>query len=175
MEDKDFKELFNKNFDVAEPTIGHFDRFEKRLSKQETTYKPKNWRWLVMAASIALLFGFWFTQTQSNETLQLADVSPEMAETQNYFSSVLKTEIAKINTQKSPENKVLIDDAFMRLENLEKQYTHLTDELKESDADRRVVFAMISNFQQRIEILQDLLVKLEEIKQIKTTTNETYS
>ena len=175
MEDKDFKELFYKKFDVAEPTIGHFDRFESRLSKQQKTYNPKNWRWLVMAASIALLFGFWFTQTQNNETLQLADVSPEMAETQNYFSSVIKSEIGKINTQKSPDNEKLIDDAFLRLENLEKQYTHLTDELKESDADKRVVFAMISNFQQRIEILQNLLTQLDEIKQFKTTTNEIYS
>ncbi|PHR70589.1 MAG: hypothetical protein COA67_08160 [Lutibacter sp.] len=175
MENKDFKELFNKKFDIAEPTIGHFDRFENRLSKQQKTYNPKSWRWLVMAASIALLFGFWFTQTQNNETLQLADVSPEMAETQNYFSSVLKTEIEKINTQKSPENKTLIDDAFLRLENLEKQYAHLTDELKESDSDKRVVFAMISNFQQRIEILQNLLIQLEDIKQFKTTTDEIYS
>lgn len=175
MEDKDFKELFNKDFDIADPTIGHINRFENRMSKQQKTYNPKSWRWLVMAASIALLFGFWFTQTQSNETLQLADVSPEMAETQNYFSSVIKTEIGKITIQKSPENKKLIDDAFLRLENLEKQYTHLTDELKESDSDKRVVFAMISNFQQRIEILQNLLIQLEDIKQFKTPTNEIYS
>ncbi len=175
MEDKDFKELFNNNFDIEEPTIGHFDRFESRLSKQPKSYNPKNWRWLVMAASIALLFGFWFTQTQNNETLQLADVSPEMAETQNYFSSVIKSEIGKINTQKTPENTKLIDDAFLRLENLEKQYVHLTDDLKESDSDKRVVFAMISNFQQRIEILQDLLTQLEENKKFKTTTNEIYS
>lgn len=175
MEKNNFNNLFDNNFDIAEPTIGHFERFEKRVSKQEATYKPKNWKWLIMAASVVLIFGFWFGQNQSNQTLQLADVSPEMAETQNYFSTVIRTEIEKINTQKSPENSKLIDDAFLRLENLEEQYAHLSSELKESDSDKRVVFAMITNFQQRIEILQNLLTQLEEIKLIKTTTNETYS
>lgn len=175
MENNNFNNLFENDFDIAEPTIGHFERFEKRVSKQKTTYNPKNWKWLIMAASVVLLFGFWFGQNQSNQALQLADVSPEMEETQNYFSSVIRTEIEKVNTRKSPENKKLVDDAFLRLEKLEKKYTHFSDELKESDSDKRVVFAMISNFQQRIEILQDLLTQLDEIKQFKTTTNEIYS
>jgi hypothetical protein len=170
-----FNNLFDSNFDIAEPTIGHFERFEKKLSKQETTYKPKNWKWLIMAASVVLIFGFWFGQNQRNQEIQLADVSPEMAETQSYFSSVIRTEIEKVNTQKSPENKKLIDDAFLRLENLDIQYKLLTTELNESGSDKRVVFAMISNFQQRIEILQNLLTQLEDIKQFKTTTNEIYS
>lgn len=175
MEKNDFNNLFDTNFDIAEPTIGHFERFEKRLMNQENTYKPKNWKWLIMAASVVLLFGFWFGQNQSTQAIELADVSPEMAETQDYFSSVIRTEIEKVNTQKSSENKKLIDDAFLRLKNLETQYKTLTTELNESGSDKRVVFAMISNFQQRIEILQNLLTQLEEIKQFKTTTNETYS
>lgn len=175
MVDKDFKELFNQDFDLSEPTIGHFERFEKRLEKTTIKYNPKTWKWLVVAASITLIFGLWIGQHQNSEGLQLADISPEMEETQSYFSSVIKTEIENINIQKSSENKQLIDDTFIRLENLEKQYQQLTFELKESGEDRRVVFAMITNFQQRIEILQDLLEHIETIKQLKTIQNETYS
>lgn len=175
MKNKDFKELFNQNFDLAEPTIGHFERFEKRLEKPVVKYNPKTWKWLVIAASITLIFGFWIGQNQNSDGLQLADISPKMEETQNYFSSVIKTEIENINIQKSSENKELIDDTFIRLESLEKQYTELTLELKESGEDKRVVFAMISNFQQRIEILQNLLKHIEDIKQLKLTQNETYS
>lgn len=175
MENKDFKELFNQDFNLSEPTIGHFERFEKRLEKPTVKYNPKTWKWLVVAASITLIFGFWIGQNQNNDRLQLADISPKMEETQNYFSSVIKTEIENINTRKSSDNRQLIDDTFIRLESLERQYTKLTLELKESGEDKRVVFAMISNFQQRIEILQNLLEHIEDIKQLKLTQNETYS
>lgn len=175
MEDKNFEELFNQNFDIAEPTIGHFERFEKKLNKPTVKQNSNTWKWLVMVASITLIFGFWLGQNQKNKGLELADISPKMEETQGYFSSIIKIEIEKINSQKSSENKKIIEDTFIRLENLENQYTQLTLELKESDKDKRVVFAMISNFQQRIEILQNLLENLKELKQLKTLQNETYS
>lgn len=175
MENTDFEKLFNHDFDIAEPSIGHFERFEKRLKKPTIKYNPKTWRWLVVAASIVFIFGFWIGLDKNDASLQLADISPKMEETQDYFSSVIRTEIAKVNTQKSSENTQLIDATFVRLENLEEQYKQLTLELKESGEDKRIVFAMISNFQQRIEILQDLLKHIEDIKQFKTTQNETYS
>jgi len=36
-----------------------------------------------------------------------------------------------------------------------------------SNEDKRVIFAMITNFQKRIEILQNLMEKLEEIERLK--------
>lgn len=175
MENKDFDTLFNQNFDTAEPTIGHFNRFEKRLENQKTVYKPKSWKWYLIAASFGLLFSFWFMQNNQKDMTQLADISPEMAETQSYFTSLIKTEIEKINIQKTPQNKKLIEDAFLRLNHLEKQYSNLLIELQESDADKRVIYAMISNFQQRMYVLHNLLEQLEELKQLKNIKNETYS
>lgn len=175
MENKDFDNLFKQDFDIAEPSIGHFDRFEKKLANQKTVYRPKKWKWLVMAASVALLFGLMFTQNNTKETLELADISPEMAETQDYFSTLIKTEIEKVAIQKTPNNQQLIDDTFSRLEELENQYNNLTLELTENDGDKRIIFAMISNFQQRVEILQNLSENLEEFKKFNTQKNETYS
>ncbi len=173
MNNKDFKFLFNQDFDIDEPTIGHFERFENRLKKPTAKYNLKTRKQLIAVASIALIFGFLAGQLQNKKGLELADISPKMEETQSYFLSVIKTEVEKINSQKSSENKRLIDDTFIRLRNLEKQYTKLTIELKESDQDKRVVFAMISNFQQRIEILQNLIKHIKNAKKIKQ--NETYS
>ena len=68
----------------------------------------------------------------------------------------------------------MIDDAFVRMDNLETQYVELTKELKESGADQRVIFAMISNFQQRIEILKNVLEQMDNLKQLKSNNNETY-
>ena len=40
----------------------------------------------------------------------------------------------------------------------------MTLELKESGENKRVIFAMITNFQQRIEVLQTILLQLEELE-----------
>lgn len=173
-----FEHIFKKNFDTSEPTIGHFERFEKILTASKAIEKPikhipKTWSWLIVAASITLIFGFWLGQNSTNDRLELADVSPKMEETQNYFTSLIRVEIEKINTQKSEENRQLIKDAFQRINTLETQYSKLTLALKESNEDQRVIFAMISNFQQRIEVLQNLLVQLSTLKQYKTTEYET--
>jgi predicted nucleic acid-binding Zn-ribbon protein len=88
---------------------------------------------------------------------------------------MIRTEVEKINTQKTPENQKLIEDAFVQLETLEIQYTELTFELKESNEDNRVIYAMISNFQRRIEVLQNLVGQIENIKNLKNTNYENYS
>ncbi len=169
-----FDKLFEKNLDIAEPTIGHFDRFEKRVSNVDIVNKNISWKWISVAASIVLLFGIWLGENLQSDSLELADVSPKMEETQNYFSLVIQTEIQKINKEKTPENQKMITDAFTRLNNLETQYIKLTKELKESDADKRVIFAMISNFQQRIEILENVLEQIDYLNQLKSNNYEEY-
>ena len=79
-----------------------------------------------------------------------------------------------IEFEKTDDNKKIIDDSFLRLSQLEEQYSKLMIELKQSHEDKRVIFAMISNYQQRIEILQNLMNQLENIKQLKTTNYESY-
>ena len=61
-----------------------------------------------------------------------------------------------------------------QLHKLETQYIALTLELKESTEDKRIIYAMISNFQQRIELLQRLLAQIEDVKQLKKQQNENY-
>ncbi|MFK5879573.1 MAG: hypothetical protein QM478_08775 [Flavobacteriaceae bacterium] len=167
-----FDTLFEKDFDIAEPIIGHFDRFEKRILKGAVNKKNHSWKWISVAASIVLFFGVWLGKNLQSDSLELADISPKMEETQIYFASVIKTEIQKINIQKTPENQKMIADAFTRMDNLEIQYVKLTKELKESDADRRVIFAMISNFQQRIEVLKNVLEQIDDLKQLKSIDYE---
>lgn len=167
-----FDNLFEKDFNIAEPTIGHFERFEKRMSKDTAKKKNHSWKWISVAASVVLLLGVWLGQNLQSDSLELADVSPKMKETQIYFTSVIKTEIQKINKEKIPESQKMIADAFLRIDNLDAQYVKLTKELKESDADKRVIFAMISNFQQRIEILKNVLEQIDNLKQFKTNNYE---
>ena len=172
--EKIFKDLENQ-FDIEVPTIGHFNRFESKLNK---TIAPKRrfriLSYVAVAASIVLLFGVWIGTSFSNKGMELAGISSEMEETQSYFVSVIKTELETIEKERNKETEHLINDALIQLNKLENQYKSLTLELKESTEDKRIIYAMISNFQQRIDILQSLLIQIEDVKQLKTQNDENY-
>ena len=174
MNDKD--NIFeNINFDIEEPTIGHFDRFEAKLNQnQKPKKKTRLYSFIAIAASIVLFFGIWIGNSYSNQQFELANVSPEMKETQNYFVSTISTELEKINLERNSETEPLINDALEQIDKLDNQYKVLLNELKESTEDQRIIYAIISNFQQRIDVLQSLLAQIEEVKQLKTQKNDTY-
>ena len=167
-----FKELQGQ-FDLEEPNIGHFNRFEAKLARQveqenDVRWNPNTWKWLAVAASVVLLVGLWFGSPTTELGMQLADVSPEMEETQSFFVSTIEKELQDINLQRDNNNKEIIDNALTHLKELEKEYNQLTLELENSDQDKRIIYAMINNFQQRIEVLQTLLQQLDEINTLKS-------
>jgi hypothetical protein len=174
--DKIFKELENQ-FDIEEPNIGHFNRFEAKL-KQTKKSSPRinfvKFSYIAVAASIVLLFGVWLGSSFSDSGMELASISSEMEETQNYFVNIIENELESIENERSADTNQVINDGLFQLNKLEEQYHYLTLELKESTEDQRIIYAMISNFQQRIEILQTLLIQIEEVKQHKTQNNEKY-
>jgi archaellum component FlaC len=60
----------------------------------------------------------------------------------------------------------------VQLERLDEEYKKLKVDLSKSGKDKRVVFAMVSNLQQRIDLLNDVLTQIEEIKELKNYKNE---
>lgn len=58
------------------------------------------------------------------------------------------------------------------MELLEKNYENLKIDLKESGNDKRVIYAMISNFQSRIDLLENVLKTIENLKTLKPTTQQ---
>jgi len=172
--DNIFKELENQ-FDIEEPSIGHFNRFESKLNTITTPKKSyRLFSYVAVAASIVLLVGVWLGASFSNTGMELAGISPEMEETQSYFVSVIKNELTTIENERNSDTEQLINDALEQITKLELQYNTLTLELKESAEDKRIIYAMISNFQQRIDVLQSLLIQIDTIKQLKTQNHEKY-
>ena len=181
MQQKDNLEaLFNTlkhEFDVEEPTQDHEKRFLKKLSNRSIAHTPKKtynfWKPAIgIAASIAILISVFVGAQQEDITYDLASISPEMAETQNFFTSTIATELIKLEKETNPETKLLISDALMQIERLENEYNTLKEDLSESGEDKRVIYAMITNFQNRIEILESTLKQIDNIKQLKNNYNE---
>lgn len=173
--EKIFKELENQ-FDVNEPNEGHFSRFEAKLNKgKKPTILLKLWPFIAIAASVILIFGVWLGASFSKQGMELAKVSSEMGETQNYFVATIEKELESIEKERNPSTEQIINDGLQQLNKLEVQYQVLTLELKESTEDKRIIYAMIANFQQRIEVLQSLLTQIEDVKQLKIQNNEKFS
>lgn len=171
-------ENLKADFDVEEPNSGHENRFLTKLNNQNreviTLTQPKSNFWkpfLSIAASVVLLITVFIGVSKSNEPSDLASISPEMAETQNFFTNAISAEIEKLNNELTPEFQDLVVDALFQIELLEANYNQLKQDLTASGNDKRVINAMISNFQDRIDILNNVLNQIEELK---STKNETY-
>ena len=168
--EKTFKKLQN-DFDLAEPSIGHFDRFEAKLKgkdKGSTNNKSISWYWLAIAASVILFVGVWFGNNNAQGNMELGELSPKMEETQNFYLATIQKEIKFIEGQKNTQNHKIIDDAFTQLTKLELDHQKLSEELKESNEDKRVIYAVIANFQMQIEVLQNLVEQLEEFDRMNS-------
>lgn len=165
-----FKNL-EADFDVEEPNFGHFNRFEAKLNKP---IKGRNnlYTFIAIAASFVLFFGIWIGSNFNGSGMELSEISPEMQETQSYFVSFIEKELETIELERNKTTEKIISDALLQFNRLEIEYNLLTLELKESTEDKRVIFAMISNFQQRIELLQSLLLQIENVKHLNLQNNE---
>ncbi|MFD1615139.1 hypothetical protein [Gelatiniphilus marinus] len=178
--DQLFKRL-EKDFDTETPSANHEQRFLDKLNKNGALQQAKAYKQrrrllkplIGVAASLALLMALFIGLNKNEASNDLASVSPKMAETQSFFTLTIAEELNKIEKEASPETKILIDDALQRMKALETEYESLKDDLAESGDDNRVIYAMISNFQNRIDLLQNTLQQINTIKQLKNINNET--
>lgn len=162
-------------FDTLETPLGHQRRFlEKLNSAHQESNKTNSWlRPLAIAASLAVILTVGVFMTNSNEEVSdLASVSPEMEQTQTFFTATINKELNTLNSFQSPETKALVDDALIQMASLEKEYDQLKIDLTESGNDKRVVYAMIANFQNRIDLLENVISTIENIKNFKSNTDE---
>ena len=167
------------NFDTEEPQKGHEERFLQKLEQQQKKSKGKVFYLNVLTpiASIAacLLVAFLVFNQNLNFNKpngELASVSPEMEKTQQFYTAVIQTELEKLASEKTPETEAIFNDAIKQLEILEKDHEKLKKDLVKSGNDKRVIFAMINNYQQRIELLQEVLQKIDKIKNLKNPRHE---
>ncbi len=182
MKNNDFEDLFEGlNFDIEEPHSGHRERFFKKLDDQTSTEKnsPKVKRlWtpiIAIAASFLLAFfliGEFFGNDISAKNSDLASISPEMKQTQEFYTGMISRELNSLKQEKSPETRAIVNDALKQMEKLEKEYDELRLDLVESGKDNRVIHAMIQNFQKRIDLLNTVLSQIENIKTLKNNNHE---
>lgn len=185
MEEDDFKDIFKGlkgSFDTEEPKTGHKERFLEKLNNANQVVmlqKKKNnwWRPLSYAASVAVLCLIAIGVYNSRPTIdqQVAKISPEVSNTQVYFASLIEDQVKQLEKESSPEAQKIISDTMIQLKKLEANYRQLETDLINGGNDKLILSAMITNFQTRIDLLQDVINQIETIKNLKNYNDENFT
>jgi DNA-directed RNA polymerase beta' subunit len=180
-EDKlnDLLNSFNGQWDTDEPAMGHQKRFLDKLELKNKKKKKKDTKIypykiaLSIAAAIIVMLGVFITyKPVVAPQNRLAKVSPQVRETQLYFSSIIEKEVAKLEEEDSPETQKIVRDAFEQMKKLEKDYDRLINELVTKGENKQLIHAMITNLQTRISFLEDVLIQVENTKNLKEKFND---
>jgi flagellar biosynthesis chaperone FliJ len=195
---KNMEEWFAaQNFNKEAPPIGHRNRFLEKLDKareqdkstQEPTKiddingkTPQKGRVLLMnicikwslVAGLAFLIGistFNFL-TSMNESEGLESVSQEMAQAQDFFTSTINLELERLDKAQSPQTERIIADTKKGLNMLENEYIQIKKDFKINNNNKAVIAAMIQNFQNRIDLLENALAHIEQLNRLKEKGHE---
>ncbi|WP_190808334.1 hypothetical protein [Flagellimonas sp. S3867] len=185
MSKDNLEQLFERlqgEFNLEEPKGGHQDRFLEKLSQSKgvvTLKKQKTnwWKPLSVAASIILLCALGLKVFNGQPTLkeQVVEISPEVSKTEFYFANLIEEQVQQLKDVKSPETAKLVDDTLFQLKKLEDNYRTLEQELVNGGNSKIILNAMITNFQTRIDLLQEVLTNIENIKNLKAYNDENFT
>ena len=181
--EQDLREMFNKEKREQKFTInnGHEERFLEKLQQSLPEDKKPNRAWMKVAASIIVILsvgvGYFLLNENSNikttvvgndpinekqTEFTFGDLSPDLKKVENYYVANINLELAKLEV--SPDTKDLIDGFMEQLNNLNLEYKTLNAELKELGPNEQTITALIENLQLRLQLLQKLKRKLNELK-----------
>lgn len=171
---------------------GHEERFLALLDKELPQAKKSYRNWLGIAASVAVLLGVGVMAWQwagtkedpiqvvekdgnvaNTQNISLGDLSPDLKKVEDYYVTTINLELSDLEI--SDANKDLVDSYMEQLGNLNTEYQRLNKELNEIGPNDQTITALIKNLQLRLQLLQKLKNKLNELKsssneQIKTNS-----
>ncbi len=189
---RDLRKLFEEEQKEEQFVMngGHEKRFMDLLKKELPQQKKSSFFILKIAASILLLasigtiffmnredVGIKTTVVDKNPGIEtkpgisLGDLSPDLKKVENYYVANINLELSKLNI--SGDNKDLVDSYMERLTELNVEYKKLNEELNQVGPNDQTISALIKNLQLRLQLLQKLKEKLNEVKSSKSEQYET--
>jgi len=155
-------------YDIYTPEPGHFERFQSKLNKRKKKVNLYTY-YLPIAASILLAIGLgWVYQTPSD----LAQISPELKQTQAFFEGNIQQEMTFLETMKDSDHSKIISDGMVQIEQMEAEYQKLRKELDKVGYNKKIIHAMIMNYQYRMEVLQNIIKQIENTQQLTPAYHE---
>lgn len=180
------KEREQKRYSMKE---GHEARFLEKLDEKlpEGPRKKKVYSlWLQIAASVVVAVGLsvYFINNTGKElpdekvtvvdrenpdgqaqTISLGDLSPDFKKIETYYTTNINLQLSDL--EMDPDNKDLMDSYMERLGELDEEYQRLNLELNQFGPNDQTISALIKNLQLRLQLLQKLKAKLNQLKSSK--------
>ncbi len=180
---QDLREMFGREHKEARFRLkeGHDKRFVDKLDKAMPRAKNR-FGLLKIAASVLVICGLCVTaylqvadkdemsttvvnNQQVNSSFSLGDLSPDLEKVENYYVATINLEFSKLEV--SEDNRAMVDRFMDRLSELNDEYESLTLELNQMGPNDQTISALIENLELRLELLQKLKKKLNQLKSSK--------
>ncbi len=149
-----------------------WDNIEKTLDNEQ---KKNQFQWkpfLKIAASIVLIFVVGFTairfannSQKYQDGVSLAEISPELAEAEFYYSRLVDEKFALIRSVNNQLDPLIAREIGV----LDSDYQDLKKDLKDNMDNEEVINAMIQNYRLKLQILEQIL---DNIKPNEKEKNE---
>lgn len=158
--------------DSEHPGEGHEDRFLQKLQQQPVRRFTIR-HVLQVAASVAILVasGLVILNLDRNRDKQAREEPPAaVMEAEVYFASQVDSKVERIREfsfEDSEEKSVLLKE----LNDLDSYHQQLMNDLEANPSDERVINALIRHYQIKLEIMDQIITQLN---QIKSETTEKY-
>ncbi|MEE9364704.1 MAG: hypothetical protein V3U92_19050 [Cellulophaga sp.] len=166
---------------------GHKERFLNRLEEEIPRKKRHFLNWKI-AASIVLILssGVYFFNTKDSvdpinnaivekdtspnntNTITLSKLSPDLKTVEEYYVTNIGLVLSELEI--SDSNKALVDSFMERLSELNTEYETLNKELNQVGPNDQTINALINNLQLRLQLLEKLKIKLNELKSSRNET-----
>ena len=190
---RDLRELFKDERERQGHSInkGHEVRFLERLENELPKKRKPSYFMLKIAATILVLLSIGFygykqfnnsdkvktilvdkdNETTDKKEISLGDLSPDLKKVENYYVANINLELSKLEV--SENNKILVDSFMDQMVHLNTEYEELNIELNQMGPNDQTISALIQNLQLRLQLLQKLKKKLNELKTSKNEHIET--
>jgi hypothetical protein len=180
MKKEDKLEQFVKNnaldFNSLEPPVMAWDSIEKELpvSKQVPVGKILPYAWkaaaaILIFASAWLLNDYLDYKKSSNDSASASAgvVTPELTELSDaeaYYTSQISSKQVELAAY-AKEHPEIIEDLKKEFSEMDKSKAELKKDLAESNADEKVIEAIIMSYRVKLEILDQMLTELRKSKE----------
>ncbi len=148
---KEWVNTHREELDDKELPMGHEMRFIAKLNAEKKS--KVNWKFLA-AASIALLFSL--NTLVSSNGYQNSTEYQEFTTTATYYENLIERKIESVSNKSNSEQ--ILNAHLQQLHQLDQEYQMLREELLASPNAKRIINAIIYNFNTRISLLEELSV-----------------
>ena len=155
--------------DSDRPRDGHEDRFRQkleRLPKQAPVRRIRFRHAIQVAASVAVILTSAILLVRSNKSsaeLSREEIPEAIMEANVYFASQVDArydEIKEFEFTDKEEKDLLLTE----LKDLEIYHTQLMKDLEANPGDERVVNALIRHYQLKLEVMDQIITQLNQVK-----------